>query len=63
MPDDFSCTMQLSGYEVLCINSLLNSVKENKVRKKIPEEFFNVFVELKNRFYVEVKNYENFKKD
>lgn len=60
MSDDYSVTMQLSGNELLCINSLLNGVKVNKVRKKVPQEVLDVLSELKNRFSIEITNYYEF---
>lgn len=60
MPDDYSVTMQLSGYEVLCINALLNSVSMKRIKKRVPKDVIDVFTKLTNRFSVEVKNYNEF---
>ena len=60
MSDDYSVTMQLSGNELLCIYSLLHGVNVKKVRKKVPQEVLDVLSELKNRFSVEVINYNEY---
>lgn len=52
--------MLLSGNELLCINSLLNGVNVKKIKKKVPQEVLDVLSELKNRFSVEVINYNEF---
>lgn len=60
LSDEYFCSMELSGNEILCIRSLLYGVNVKKVKKKVPVEVLNVLNDLKTRFDVELNNYYEF---